>query len=81
MKEGNIVRIKFRRKTETHIDLEFNKDLEGLFEIKTKWADGYFDLFPAGATTRKKMFLFKEEYLELVEEQELYQTLNSVGLL
>jgi len=81
MKVGDIVRITFRRKPETPIDLEFNKDLEGIFEIRAEWADEYFDLFPAGATTRKKMFLFKEENLELAEEQELCQTLNSIGLL
>lgn len=81
MKEGDIVRIKFRRKPETPLDLEFNKDLEGLFLVRSIWSDGQHDLFPAGATTRKKLFLFKEEHLELAEEQELCQTLNSVGLL
>lgn len=81
MKEGDIVKIKFRRTEENSLDREFNSSLEGLFEIKTKWSDGNFDLFPAGQTTRKKIFLFKEENLELVEEQELCQTLNSIGLL
>jgi hypothetical protein len=81
MKEGDIVKIKFRRTEETPLDREFNSSLEGLFEIKAKWSDGNFDLFPAGQTTRKKIFLFGEEQLELAEEQELCQDLNSVGLL
>jgi hypothetical protein len=81
MKEGDIVRIKFRREEETALDREFNSSLEGLFEIRTEWSDGNFDLFPAGKTTRNKLFLFKEGELELAEEQELCQSLNSVGLL
>jgi hypothetical protein len=81
LKEGDIVRITFRRKIETLLDEEFNSCLEGLFWIKSIWTDENCDLFPVGQTTRKKIFLFGEEHLELAEEQELCQTLNSIGLL
>jgi len=81
LKEGDIVRITFRRKIETLLDEEFNSSLKGLFWIKSIWTDESCDLFPIGKTTRNKLFIFKEEHLELAEEQELCQDLNSVGLL
>jgi hypothetical protein len=82
LKEGDIVRITYRRKPESFLkNKEFNSCLEGLFWIKSIWTDGNCDLFPVGKTTRNKLFMFEEKYLELAEEQELCQSLNSVGLL
>ena len=85
MKVGDIVTINFRRKPETPLDEEFNSSLKGLFWIQTIWSDcldePQYNLFQVGQTTRKKIFLFEEDQLELVEDQELCQTLNDVGLL